>query len=852
MKQIIILVFLSFQLGLAQNQDINLIGNGNDIYNGGTNSPDINNNTNFGDIVLLSASEITFTLENTHSGGSPRNNKLSVSDIILSGSNASEFVVSGISLPKSINRNSSSTFKITFTPTTLGSKTALISILSDDPDENPYTFNIKGTGVDVGNEPSLTLLNTHPLTVLEPSGLAFNRATNELFTVSDNTGFVYRISNTGTTLQTLNYVGSDLEGVSMYTTNKILIAVEGSRELIEYDYVVDNSASFTSHVMNYTNTDLSATGDNSRIEGVTYDDANNEIYFLNEKNPGALIKADGSFNVINEYPDPLAHGGDYSGSAYVKETGELWLASDQNSTIYKCNTNGTIIQSFPVTTSGGNPINKLEGIAIDYNNQLLYAVSDGGQELYIFKINDPGGSTDTEAPTTPTNLSASNTTYNSTDLLWDASTDNIGVTGYDVYQDGAFVTNVLGAAYQATGLSSNTTYAFYVIARDAAGNSSSVSNTVNVTTDIFIDIEAPTAPTGLLASNTTDSSTDLSWNASSDNIGVTGYDVYQDGAFVMNVSGTSYQVSDLSESTTYAFYVIARDAAGNLSSLSSTINETTTATPTCSDGIQNGDETGVDCGGSTCEPCPPGNVVLHQGYFETGWDNWADGGSDCALYSGSRSYEGSYSIRLRDNSGTASAMTLSNIDVSPYSQVEVDFYFYVYSMENNEDFWLRYYNGTSWTTVSSYTSGIDMNNNTFYNATVTLDSNQYSFVSNAGFRFQNDASAKNDYIYVDQVTITGINGAAARNQGDKLTIVGKLYPVLSNIKLFPNPVNGNILNIELLEEKLFTYKVFNVAGQIILKGNSKGSINVQELNSGMYYIEINTLDEVITKKFIKQ
>jgi len=357
-------------LSFSQNQDINIPESGN-----------------FGNVALNTPGLFTFTIENTHSGGNPSNNQLNISSINVSGTHASEFVVSGISLPVTINRSNSTTFTVTFTPTASGNRSASLSIVSNDPDENPYIFNLSGYGD--ATLISLNLLNTYPLTVPEPSGLAFNAATNELFTVSDNTGFVYKISTTGTTLQTLNYAGSDLEGVSMYTTNKILIAVEGSRELIEYDYVVDNGASFTSHVMNYTNTDLSTGGDNSRIEGVTYDDANNEIYFLNEKNPGALIKADGSFNVINEYPDPLAHGGDYSGSAYVKETGELWLASDQTSTIYKCNTNGTIIQTFPVTQSGGAPIDKLEGIAIDYNNQILYAVSDAGQNLFVFEINNP-------------------------------------------------------------------------------------------------------------------------------------------------------------------------------------------------------------------------------------------------------------------------------------------------------------------------------------------------------------------------------------------------------------------------------------------------------------------------------
>ena len=51
-------------------------------------------------------------------------------------------------------------------------------------------------------------------------------------------------------------------------------------------------------------------------------------------------------------------------------------------------------------------------------------------------------------------------------------------------------------------------------------------------------------------------------------------------------------------------------------------------------------------------------------------------------------------------------MTLSNIDVTPYSQVVVDFYFYVFSMENGEDFWLQFYDGSSYITAATWVSWI--------------------------------------------------------------------------------------------------------------------------------------------------
>ncbi|WP_426431789.1 immunoglobulin-like domain-containing protein [Winogradskyella sp. HB-48] len=277
------------------------------------------------------------------------------------------------------------------------------------------------------------------------------------------------------------------------------------------------------------------------------------------------------------------------------------------------------------------------------------------------------------------------------------------------------------------------------------------------------------------------------------------------------------------------------------------------AAPTCNDGIQNGDETGVDCGGSSCAPCSTSNVILNEGYFETGWDNWVDGGSDCARVSSANSYEGNFSIQIRDNSGVASSMTLNNIDVTPYSSVEIDFYFYVLSMENGEDFWVRYFDGSSWNTVATYVSGTNINNNTFYNATVTVTPAQYNFAVNSGFRFQNDASGNNDQIFIDQVIITGIS-SGSRGKGDNIEVVGYLEsPELSeaDINLYPNPVKGSILNVEVSNLEVFKYKIVNIQGRTVLSGTSEGKIDVSKLDGGMYIIEVNDGDEIIAKKFIK-
>tara|TARA_B100000809_G_scaffold266332_1_gene328553 strand:- start:9452 stop:13222 length:3771 start_codon:yes stop_codon:yes gene_type:complete len=443
---------------------------------------------------------------------------------------------------------------------------------------------------------------------------------------------------------------------------------------------------------------------------------------------------------------------------------------------------------------------------------------------------------DTQAPTAPTTLATSNITQTTVDLSWNASSDNFGVTGYDVYQGSTNIGTVTGTSAQITGLTAATSYSFNIRAKDAAGNESSSSNTVNFTTSSEADTQAPTAPTSLTASNITQTSLDLSWNASSDNIGITGYDVYLGASNIMSVTGTSASVSGLTAATTYTFSIRAKDDAGNTSSSSNTVSVTT-------DSNDGGDST-----------------VLNEGYFESGWDGWVDGGSDSYRYSGSRSYEGSKSIRLRDNTNS-SVMTLSDINVSSYNNIDIEFYFYARSMENGEDFWVQYHDGSSWNTIATYARGTNFNNNTFYNATVNISDVIYNFPPNAKFRFRCDASGNNDHIYIDQVTITG--NSSSSSLINNITSLGEINNILgdgeneidfeSDFLLYPNPAKSNI-SIKLSTESVYvTYRVVNMIGQEVFSGIlSKGPINVQNLETGIYFMEVNDGEEVMIQRFIKE
>jgi endoglucanase len=97
--------------------------------------------------------------------------------------------------------------------------------------------------------------------------------------------------------------------------------------------------------------------------------------------------------------------------------------------------------------------------------------------------NEPGGSTpDTQPPTTPANLRVTGTTTNSVSLAWDASTDDIGVSGYQVLRGTTAVGSPTGLTFTDTGLAAATTYSYTVRALDASGKQSAASTAVSATT----------------------------------------------------------------------------------------------------------------------------------------------------------------------------------------------------------------------------------------------------------------------------------------------------------------------------------------------------------------------------------
>ncbi|MCK9860036.1 DUF4832 domain-containing protein [Paenibacillus sp. ATY16] len=371
-------------------------------------------------------------------------------------------------------------------------------------------------------------------------------------------------------------------------------------------------------------------------------------------------------------------------------------------------------------TGGRTPLGKV-GIGMDPadqnigpfdqlkpDNTLSYSLTqtpyDGGYS--------GGGSADTQAPSVPGNLTVSGTSSSSVSLSWSASTDNVGVTGYDVYRGGVWAGAATGTTFTDSGLSPSTSYVYTVKAKDGAGNVSGASGSVTATTSasggggtltvyeaeasantrtgaavisacstcsggskvgyvgnndgtlqfngvsasaagtytmtvsylsgearsaqirvnggspvtlsmpstgswtaigtvqtqiqlnagnntihfsnptgwapdfdrIQIsagggsgDTQAPAAPTNVSVSGKTSSSVSLAWSASTDNVGVSQYVIYRDGNQAGTSASTSFTDSGVNANTAYAYTVKAKDAAGNLSAASATVNVTTNA-----------------------------------------------------------------------------------------------------------------------------------------------------------------------------------------------------------------------------------------------------------------------------------
>ena len=424
---------------------------------------------------------------------------------------------------------------------------------------------------------------------------------------------------------------------------------------------------------------------------------------------------------------------------------------------------------------------------------------------------------DTTPPTAPT-LSASGTTSVSTVLAFTGATDNVGITAYDIYKDGALLTTVTASPFTVTGLTPSTTYNFVVKAKDGSGNVSIDSNSVSVTTQAP-DTIAPTAPT-LSAAGTTNNSTTLSWIGATDNVGVTAYEIYKDGALLTTVTASPYTVTGLTASTTYEFTIKAKDAAGNTSISSNSVNVTTSAMPAFSElyiseyyeGLSNNKF--IEISNPTGAAISLSNYSIKKQANGSGaWGNQLNLTGTIAANS---------TLVLRNSNSTLTSCSFSSQSVT---NAPLDF------------------NGNDPIALFKDTTLIDVVGTFGNTSNFAVDTNlrRNLSVPNATFTISE----------WDSYSITSGNPNCSNigilNPVQNLA-TGDVKDASRDFILLPNPVKGDIIYVRNVKESS-DYIIFDASGKILSKGKlSNGSASVKSLSVGVYYLKINQT----VKRFIKQ
>jgi hypothetical protein len=215
------------------------------------------------------------------------------------------------------------------------------------------------------------------------------------------------------------------------------------------------------------------------------------------------------------------------------------------------------------------------GLAVTSHNNAVLATD-------TFDNVSVSGSADTTPPVVSA-VSASNISQNGANISWttnEAADSQVEYGTSSAYGSSTALNTTLDTSHTqvVAGLNANTTYHYRVKSRDAAGNLAT-SGDLTFVTPGAPDTAAPSVPAGLVAGTVTAGSVPLSWSASTDDVGVTGYQILRDGTQIGTSGTTNFTDSSVASSTTYSYTVKAYDAAGNVSAGSTPPLSVTTPAP---------------------------------------------------------------------------------------------------------------------------------------------------------------------------------------------------------------------------------------------------------------------------------
>jgi chitodextrinase len=271
-------------------------------------------------------------------------------------------------------------------------------------------------------------------------------------------------------------------------------------------------------------------------------------------------KNSGTYTIADQTP-PSVPTGITAGTRTMTSVAFTWTASTDNVGVtgYKVFRNGTQVGT-PTATSFTDANGLTPGTSYNYTVSAFDAAGNNSAQSAAVAI---ATLPDTQAPTVPGVPTSPSQTMSSISLSWAASTDNVAVTGYKVFRNGTQITSSTSTSFNDTGLVPNTTYTYTVSAFDAAGNASAQSAGAALKT--LPDTQAPTAP-GNLTSTQTRQNINLTFAASTDNVGVTGYIIYRDNVQIATTASLSYADSSVTVGN-HVYGVAATDGAGNVSAI---------------------------------------------------------------------------------------------------------------------------------------------------------------------------------------------------------------------------------------------------------------------------------------------
>jgi len=685
-----------------------------------------------------------------------------------------------------------------------------------------------------------------------PTGLATTNITDESATLSWSaatgaTSYDVQLRVQGGSWSTYNVSGTsyNANNLSAETTYEWQVRAKNTYGTSSYSAI--KTFSTTEFVVSY----CESKGNNSSYEWI----AEVEIGSFNNTSSAAGYT---NFTNLSIEMEP---GTNYSvsltpgfGSSTYNEYWKIWIDlngdgdfDDTNELIFDAGSlSKTIVTGTITIPEGTAAITTRMRVSMKYNaaQTACETFSYGEVEDYTVVITESGE--DTQAPTAPTNLSASNISESSFTLSWNASTDNVGVTGYDVYQNGSLLNSVTGTSANISGLSAGTTYNYYVKAKDAAGNISAESSTLQVTTNEPADTEAPTAPSNLSSSNVGETSVTLSWTASTDNVGVTGYDIYRDGSVMASTDNTSYNVSGLTAATTYSFYVTAKDAAGNVSAASNTLDVTTLAGNTApvadAGGPYSGDQGTAISFDGTGSSDADGDALTYNWNFGDGYTG--TGATPTHTYATAGSYTATLTVSdgIDSDQSTASvtvnsttvdqpmisAISLSTRTTGPWNRVSGT----VTITSNSQPLSNAFVEGYWSDGVSSSVSGYTGSDGTLLLEELKSKSSSFTFT-------------------ITNVTLSGyywdIENSQISASTSSQSISTKTFSSQLPFNVYPNPVTNGSLTITLAEigsgVEIVIYDINGSARITKQLTNVVSEIPVQELSAGVYILKVEGHNE---------